>query len=170
MDTSSAERIRRPRHIATTAAPRDGWHGHLPITQLRMLSILERCTLGRSDFTLAERGLYTACEFWAAVKTHTLNAHLGSDAAERLRQASLVFTAMGAVHAGRSIDATRRGLATPLTPQQRRRRVSALEGQLRSVDEPIDQLIARFAQDAVRRPRGHSLTWGSSFSSSAAAV
>ena len=56
----------------------DAWRGHLPITSRMLLRILSKAAAGKSEFSRAERILYTACEFWAAAAARSIAAHLGA--------------------------------------------------------------------------------------------
>jgi len=48
------------------------WNGHALVTRTKLLGILERAAGGSDDFSISERALFTACEFWAAVESRRL--------------------------------------------------------------------------------------------------
>ena len=129
----------RPQLMAT-------WHGHAPITSEVLLSILERAVAGANDLSRAERILYTACEFWAATAARTIVTHLGSEPADNLRDAVTAFSAIGAVRVASTLNTVVSDLSHDSTQQQARQRLSVLEDNLSNTTEPVDELIACFAQ------------------------
>jgi hypothetical protein len=122
------------------------WPGHRPITRTRMLGILERAVAGRNDFSLDERALCTACEFWASVAAGVLCAHLRTNAVDRLRSAAVVYSAIGASHFARLLDNALADLCYVQTSRERQLRLKLLEQQLRESTDRVDQLLAQFAE------------------------
>ena len=123
----------------------DAWRGHLPITSVALLSLLNRAAAGQTEFSHVERLLYVACEFWAAVNAHELEAHLDPDITDPMGDARRAFSAIGAGH----VADTLRQILVPsrtLTKHRRRQRLAAVEEQLLLVPEAVDVLIARFAR------------------------
>jgi hypothetical protein len=137
---------------ATTGAHRRNhrlispWGGHLPITSEMLLPILQRAASGANDFTYAERILYTACEFRAAVAARTIVTHLGSETRDNLHNAILAFTALGALRFASALSAALCALTDTPTKRHLYRRLRALENDLIDSKESIDHLIADFAE------------------------
>jgi hypothetical protein len=134
--------------LATALAARDGvhaWRGHLPITSVALLSILNRAIAGQMLFSRVERVFYLACEFWAAVNARELEAHLDPDAADPLHDARLAFSAIGAE---RIVDVLRHADIAGGARAQRGRRqcVAATEERLLRTQDSVDVLIAEFAR------------------------
>jgi hypothetical protein len=123
------------------------WQGHLPGTSLALSALLERAARGGVQFTAAERSLFTACEFWVAVKTRTLAAHLGAYAADALRSQSIVYSAMGAHHVARVLIAGIGEIDSMATPSGRLECLTALQQHIADTADPVDQLIAGLAHN-----------------------
>jgi hypothetical protein len=125
------------------------WRGHLPITSVALLAILNRAIAGQTLFSRAERVFYLACEFWAAVNGRELEAHLdldaALDAADPLHDARLAFSAIGA---GRIVAVLRHADIPAGTRAKRGRRqsIAAVEEQLLRTQDSVDVLIAEFAR------------------------
>jgi hypothetical protein len=123
----------------------DAWSGHFPITSIALLSVLNRAAAGQEEFSQAERALYVACEFWAALNARELEAHLNLDVADPLHDARFAFSAMGAEHL---VNTLLEAVIPPgdLTQDQHRQWIATLEEQLLRVADPVDVLIARSAR------------------------
>jgi hypothetical protein len=118
-----------------------------------LLSLLDRVAAGQQDFSRAERHLWVASEFWAAVNSSELDAHLDSAASDPLCDARFAFSAIGAE---RVVDALLRaavGAAGAQALGLRRHLIADLESELLSVPDPVDMLIARFAGQYLRGQR-----------------
>jgi hypothetical protein len=122
------------------------WRGHFPITSFVLLELLRKAEAGGRDFSRAERVLFTACEFWAAVATRSLTTYLKVDAIERLDSACVALASIGAI---RVADVVRvvlgehpaSGRATPV-----RELAADLENRLLNTPgDNVDQLIASYA-------------------------
>lgn len=116
------------------------------------MSILSRAALGASHFTVAERGLFVACEFWAAVKARTLSSHLGANALEQLQIAATTFKAIGAADFAYQLDCTLGELPYLGGDEQRRQCIAVLESCLLLTTDPVDELLARFAAVVAPTP------------------
>lgn len=125
----------------------DAWRGHLPITSEMLQRLLNRAAAGENDFSRAERILYTTSEFWAATAARSIFMHLGSDVVDNLKDAIFAFSRIGAVHVENTLTAFLRGLADPPTRCRYLERLAALEQDLLKTEDPVDHLIAHFAQD-----------------------
>jgi len=122
------------------------WNGHALVTRRKLLSILERAAAGSDDFSISERALYTACEFWAAVESRTLQDFLGTTATSQLRYANIVYTAIGAHDIAQALERTLAALADAGNENRRLQCVARLQTRLLESADPVDALIARFAQ------------------------
>jgi len=123
------------------------WQGHLPGASLALSALLKRAGRGGLQFTAAERSLFTACEFWVAVKTRTLATHLGAHAADALRNLSIVYSAMGAHHVARVLFAGIGEIDTTASPSGRFECLTALQQHIADTADPVDQLIAGLAHN-----------------------
>ena len=123
----------------------NGWHGHFPVTCAALLPLLSSAAAGQMEFSRAERLLCVACEFWAAVNAYELDAHLGSNVTDRLRDARFAFSEIGAENVVNALHQTAIDLAGTRSNAERRRRIADIGERLLRVPEPVDALIARFA-------------------------
>ena len=123
----------------------NAWHGHFPVTCVALLPLLTRAAAGHTEFSRAERLLCVACEFWAAVNACELDAHLDSNAGDRLRDARFAFSEIGAEHVVNALHQTAIDSAGAPSNGARRQRIADIEEQLLRVPDPVDMLIARFA-------------------------
>ena len=123
------------------------WQGHLPGASLALSALLQRAGRRGLNFTAAERSLFTACEFWVAVKTRTLATHLGAHAADALRNLSIVYSAMGAHHVARVLFAGIGEIDSTASPSGRFQCLTALQQHIADTADPVDQLIAGLAHN-----------------------
>jgi hypothetical protein len=137
------------------------WSGHHRQTSSVLLALLTDAAAGRKEFTVSERTLIFACEFWAAVMNRTLAHHLGRNTSSRLRAAEQVFSAIGAQNVATVLRQGQLELQK-LSPQAGFQQMAAgMEACLARIDEPVDNLIALYAIDLScerlpRRKRKHS--------------
>ncbi len=124
------------------------WGGHSAITRSKLLTILERAAGGCEDFSVPERVLYAACEFWSAVNARALKAFLGANAVQQLRDFAAVFGAIGAIEVVREVDEALEALDMAGTNSQCAECIQRLQEQLRQSTDPLklNDLVARFAQ------------------------
>jgi hypothetical protein len=122
------------------------WSGHSAVTRMKLLEILERAGEGSDDFSMAERILYTACEFWAAVEAGTLGEFLGPRAVQQLRRSAFAYSSIGAAGVARELELTVAVLSQAGTSDGRRECIGSLQERLRQSAEPISDLIDRFCQ------------------------
>jgi hypothetical protein len=132
----------------------DTWRGHLPITSEILLTILKRAAARENVFSRAERILYTTCEFWAAIAARSIVIHLGSEALDNLRNAIYAFSAIGAVHVENTLNAVLSDLVNAPTQRRYLECLAALEDELPKTKDPVDQLIARFAENLKESATG----------------
>ena len=122
----------------------------MPATRARLASILERVVQGDARFTLAERVLVTACEFWALAMAGELHSQTELRAIGKLRFASTVYEAIGADGVADELRIAHGDLARLQTRLQRKSRLKLLEARLRVSAEPVDQLLAQLAENLGR--------------------
>jgi hypothetical protein len=131
---------------ATAGTDTRAWRGHMPATRARLAGILERTTQGGAQFTLAERVLVTACEFWALVMAGELHTQTELRAMGKLRFAAMVYDSLGADGVAGALRVAHGDLARLQTRLQRKRRLQMLEARLMISAQPVDTLLARFAE------------------------
>ena len=122
------------------------WAGHSVATRRMLLAILERADDGCEDFSMVDRILFTACEFWVAVEAGTLKSFLGATALEQLRCSAFAYRAIGAVEVAREVEAAFRALTLADTSGRRVQCIEGLQARLRQSAEPTSDLIDRFSQ------------------------
>lgn len=169
MDSNSRQRIASSTLSRAEESTADTWSGHLPVTQQRLLPILQRAAAGAHDFSLLERSLFVICEFWAAAVARDLGTHWRSKADESLHALIALCVAIGLSDVAAALTEARRDLDGPLTPEQRRQRIGALEEQLLKLNAPIDQIIGRFAQ-AIPLLSSARVSWNTSSALSGDAI
>ena len=139
-------------------APLNGnrWQAHLPVASQALSALLERAARGGVQFSAPERALFTACEFWVAVETRTLVAHLGPQAADALRSLSIIYAAIGAPRIARMLIAAVGEIGDTAPPSHRVECLIALQERVARTQDPVDELIAGLAHNlglsAVPRP------------------
>ena len=115
-----------------------------------MLLLLDRAAAGQSALSRAERHLWVASEFWAAVNACELDAHLDSGADDPLRAARFAFSGIGADEVVDALHQAASGLTGTQPGSARRNCIADLENQLLRVPDPVDELIAQFAAQYLR--------------------
>jgi hypothetical protein len=145
--------IPNPRESATESGiprPAIDWRGHSQVTSVALLSLLERAAAGQTEFSRAERLLYVACEFWAAVNAREIDAHLSSEVGDPLRDVRFAFSAIGAKHVVKILHQAAVEATGSRSKDARKERIADIEEQLLCVPDPVDTLIARFAWRHLR--------------------
>ena len=122
------------------------WKGHLPMASASLPSILERAARGGAQFSLAERALFMACEFWSAIAARRLATHLGAGAADTLRYMNIIYSAIGAPEVASAVIVAVGELEDASSAQGRLKCLTALQDRLLRTREPVDRLIARLAE------------------------
>jgi hypothetical protein len=110
-----------------------------------MLSLLDRALSGEKKFSPAERVLFVACEFWSAVNAVELETHLDLKAEDPTRDARVALRIVGAAKLAEMLNSGVLGRPGGRASAKRRRRLLELAESFRSIDEPVDLLLARFA-------------------------
>ena len=120
------------------------WVGHKPGTTSVLLELATTAENGGVKFSWSERALFTACEFWAAARNHSLSSHLSDDPTDQLQSAEKSFEAMGLSKTATIIRRGRvklEGIDTPSSRQVARQ----IEMDLAEFDEPVDEVLENFA-------------------------
>jgi hypothetical protein len=125
----------------------DRWRQHLPLASAALLPLLEEAANTGTEFPHAERALFMACDFWTAVATQTLLAHLGTGAVGKLRYMGIVYSAMGASDISGAVNQAAIDLTGPAAPREDR--LLTLEARLLATSDSVDRLIARLVQAMI---------------------
>ena len=125
----------------------DRWQGSLPLASASLLSIVEKAAKGGVQFSLAERALFLACEFWSAISARGVIEHLGAGSIDALRYMSIIYSAIGAHGAARAMVDAIGELEGASHPQSQHKSLASLQVSLLKTQEPVDELIARFAEN-----------------------
>jgi hypothetical protein len=126
------------------------WEGHKPATSAELLNVMTTATTGSAKLSRADRVLFTVCEFWASARNRTLLAQLADDPVSHLRAAEIAFTAIGLSNAGSIVRRARMDLAESNPPIPVAQIVENMENALADNCEPVDQVIADFADQQAR--------------------
>ncbi len=133
------------------------WEGHKPTTSAVLLDVITTATTGSAKVSRADRVLFTACEFWASARNRTLLDQLSDDPETQLRAAEAAFTVIGLKKAAQILQRGRMSLLLD-EPVPLPKVVEIIEKSLAVIDEPVDQMIAEFAdRQAVGREKSPPL-------------
>jgi hypothetical protein len=121
--------------------PASRWREHLPTASAELSPLLSQAAERGGEFPLAERAMFMACEFWAAVAGRTLPKYLGADGIGTLRYMTIVFLAMGAPLSARSIARAVACMNSASTPEAHHACQIALQSRLLAAKEPVDALL-----------------------------
>lgn len=132
-----------PRRISGRTLP--AWPGHEAITSAALMRLLERAARGDSHFSHHERVFCTACEFWSAVATHSLNAYLRREPVLCLSAAHMAFERVGAVRIAAILQHAVSHYSLCAPSLAARQQWQPLTQTLLTADDPVNQLIAQFA-------------------------
>jgi hypothetical protein len=124
------------------------WGGHKLATSAVLYSLSSAATRGGSGFSVHERVLFTACEFWAAARNSVLLEHLSLEFDEpesMLRAAEQSFARIGLSSVANVLregllDLTRTDQALQLAQV-----ALNIEKALACIKEPVDEILADFA-------------------------
>lgn len=125
----------------------DRWQGSLPLASASLISTFERAVKRGVQFSLAERALFLACEFWSAISRRRVIEHLGAGSIDALRYLSIIYSAIGAHGVVRAMVVAISELEGTSLPQTRYQYLTSLQLRLLTTPDPVDELIARFAQN-----------------------
>jgi hypothetical protein len=131
-----------------------GWEGHKPATSAVLLDVITTATTGTAKVSRADRVLFTACEFWASARNGSLLSQLSEDPVTQLRAAEAAFTVIGLTKAASIVQSGRLAMMKTSPPVPLKVVTDNLEKELATLDEPVDQMIADFAnrQTLDRQP------------------
>jgi hypothetical protein len=121
------------------------WGGHKPATSALLLDVITTATTGSAKVSRADRVLFTACEFWASARNGTLLGQLSDDPVTQLRAAEAAFTVIGLRKAASIVQSGRLEMMKTSPPVPLKVVTDAIERELATLDEPVDQMIADFA-------------------------
>lgn len=125
----------------------DRWQGYLPLASASLVSTFERAAKPGVQFSLAERALFLACDFWGAISARRVIEHLGAGSIDALRYMSIIYSAIGAHGVVRAMVVAIGELEGASHPQTRHTHLASLQARLLKTRDPVDELIARFAQN-----------------------
>lgn len=134
------------------------WQGHLPMASANLRPILDKAAQGGTQFSLAERAIFMACEFWTAIAAQKLVMYLGEGAMDTLRYMNIIYSAIGAPNVASAVIATVGELEGSSSPQIRLTCLRALQDRLLKTEDPVDHLIARFVE-RLRLGAEHRSEW-----------
>ncbi len=123
------------------------WEGHKPATSALLLDVITTATSGSAKVSRADRVLFTACEFWASARNGSLLSQLSDDAVTQLRAAEAAFTVIGLKKAAGIVQRARMDMMKTSPPVPLQAVADNLEKELATLDEPVDQMIADFANN-----------------------
>ncbi len=123
------------------------WEGHKPATSALLLDVITTATTGSAKVSRADRVLFTACEFWASARNGSLLSQLSDDAVTQLRAAEAAFTVIGLKKAAGIVQRARMDMMKTSPPVPLQAVADNLEKELATLDEPVDQMIADFANN-----------------------
>ena len=129
------------------AIQRAAWLGHYPITVFVLAEILNKWpgTLG-PEMPRAERVLFIAASFWAAVNEDTLNDYFDSDIIGRLQNAAEAFTEIGARKTAAALKRHLNALCRKTAALDARQLATDLQMEFARPFDEVDELIARSAR------------------------
>jgi hypothetical protein len=122
------------------------WQKHLPLASASLVSTFEQAGRVGVQFSLAERALFLACEFWTAVSARRLAAHPGMGSIDALRYMSMIYSSMGAHAVANALIVAIRELECASHPLDRHQCLATLQERLLKTRDPVDQMIARLAE------------------------
>jgi hypothetical protein len=96
-----------------------------------------------------EQTLLTACEFWASVNTGGLSNRVRQQMMVPLMRAQQAFAEIDAVRVASVLRVLVKALARDPDPATIKKLIARVEEDLAHTDDPVDQLIARFAADKL---------------------
>ena len=124
-----------------------GWEGHKPATSALLLDVITTAATGSAKVSRADRVLFTACEFWASARNGSLLSQLSEDPVTQLRAAEAAFTVIGLKKAAGIVQRARMDMMKTSPPVPLEAVTNNLERELAALDEPVDQMIADFANN-----------------------
>jgi hypothetical protein len=127
--------------------PGSSWTGHKVGTRAGVITIFERAIRTGRRFTLAERALMTACEFWVLAMSRELHTRTSPGAIAMLRFVALAYDSIGAAGVAETLLDAHRDLMAIQYAANRRQRLIQLEDQLLLSSNAVDALLERVATE-----------------------
>jgi hypothetical protein len=121
------------------------WEGHKPATSALLLDVITTAATGSAKVSRADRVLFTACEFWASARNGSLLGQLSDSPVAQLRAAEAAFTVIGLKEAAAIVQRGRMEMMKTTPPVPLRVVTDSIEREMATLDEPVDQMIADFA-------------------------
>lgn len=122
------------------------WRGIYPITAFVRDALRKTAGAGLPDsLSPPEQTLLTVCEFWYAVTSGALPEHLKTDAIVQLMRAQEAFTGLGAIRIASTLRAAVAQITRKHSPVPIHTTAAHIEEALSRTEDPVDELIARFA-------------------------
>ena len=129
------------------------WEGHKPATSALLLDVITTAATGSAKVSRADRVLFTACEFWASARNGSLLSQLSEDPVTQLRAAEAAFTVIGLKKAAGILQHGRLEMMKTSPKVSLQAVTDHIEKEFATLDEPVDQMIADFAnKQASGRP------------------
>jgi hypothetical protein len=110
-----------------------------------LLDVITTAATGSAQVSRADRVLFTACEFWASARNGSLLGQLSEEPLTQLRAAEAAFTVIGLKRAAGAVQRGRMALMKTAPPVSLKVVADSIERELATLDEPVDQMIADFA-------------------------
>jgi hypothetical protein len=127
------------------------WEGHKIDTSAALLDVITTAVTGSARPSHSDRILFTACEFWASARNCTLFDQLRDDPVTQLETAEAAFTDIGLVGVATIVARGLRMLTEDPQPESLAQVAKTIESSLAETDEPVDQVIATYANQQARR-------------------
>ena len=124
------------------------WRGLYPITAFVRDALRKKAESGSAGgLSAPEETLLTVCDFWFAVNTDVLAERLKSDAIVQLLRAQGAFGRLGALRIASTLRVAISQLTRERPPATVQGVAAHIEGVLSRTEDPVDELIARFAAE-----------------------
>lgn len=127
------------------------WEGHKIDTSTVLLDVITTAATGSARPSHSDRILFTACEFWASARNCTLSEQLRDDPLKQLEAAEAAFTDIGLAGVAEVVSRGRVMLTEVPEPDSLAQVAKNIESSLADIDEPVDQVIAMYANQQARR-------------------
>jgi hypothetical protein len=127
------------------------WEGHKIDTSAALLDVITTAVTGSARPSHSDRILFTACEFWASARNCTLFDQLRDDPVTQLETAEAAFADIGLVGVATIVARGLRMLTEDPQPESLSQVAKTIESSLAEIDEPVDQVIATYANQQARR-------------------
>ncbi len=131
--------------------PKQPWLGHYPITVFVLEALAKELSDNpASEPPRAEKVLFVACAFWAAVAMETLDDYLSGDMIDRLQSARAACVDIGATAVAAVLQRHLDDLPRYADELSAKRLVAGMQTELARAGDDMDELIAHYAANGVR--------------------